>query len=166
MVAVKLPHGPHIHSVVPDPPTESLVVFRTRLRNDSARCKQMAYPNPHSSFKVFLGRAHNPLTAVTAVKKKKKPNSSLERGQGRGEKSPLLTKVALRGHWRNAALRWLGEASERASCWLGHKREDTSVALTWSSDLVAAAGPVNCRVSWLRMEAETKGWMNVMRLHH
>lgn len=38
----------------------------------------------------------------------------------------LLTKVGLRGHLRKAAIRRLGEASERASCWLWHKREDTS----------------------------------------
>nr|XP_055041026.1 uncharacterized protein LOC129428141 [Misgurnus anguillicaudatus] len=38
----------------------------------------------------------------------------------------LLTKVGLRGHLRKAAVRKLGEAAERASCWLWHKREDTS----------------------------------------
>ncbi|GAA6102826.1 uncharacterized protein LOC120495048 [Tachysurus ichikawai] len=38
----------------------------------------------------------------------------------------LLRKVGLRGHLRKAAVRKLGEAAERASCWLWHKREDTS----------------------------------------
>lgn len=38
----------------------------------------------------------------------------------------LLTKVGLRGHLRKTAVRRLGEASERASCWLWHKREDKS----------------------------------------
>jgi len=38
----------------------------------------------------------------------------------------LLTKVGLRGHLRKAAIRRLGEASERASCWLWHKGEDIS----------------------------------------
>ncbi len=38
----------------------------------------------------------------------------------------LLTKVGLRGHLRKAAVRRLGEASERATCWLWHKREGTS----------------------------------------
>ncbi|GAA6111674.1 uncharacterized protein LOC122132692, partial [Tachysurus ichikawai] len=38
----------------------------------------------------------------------------------------LLTKVGLRGRLRKAAVRKLGEAAERACCWLWHKREDTS----------------------------------------
>ncbi len=38
----------------------------------------------------------------------------------------LLTKVELRGHLRKAAVRRLGKASERASCWLWHRREGTS----------------------------------------
>ncbi|RXN33882.1 hypothetical protein ROHU_015321 [Labeo rohita] len=38
----------------------------------------------------------------------------------------LMTKVGLRGHLRKAAVRRLGEAAERASCWLWHKREGIS----------------------------------------
>jgi len=38
----------------------------------------------------------------------------------------LLTKVGLRGYLRKAAVRGLEEASEKASSWLWHKREDTS----------------------------------------
>ena len=38
----------------------------------------------------------------------------------------LMTRVGLRGHLRKTAVRRLGEAAERASCWLWHKREDTS----------------------------------------
>ena len=38
----------------------------------------------------------------------------------------LMTKVGLRGHLRKTAVRRLGEAAERASCWLWHKREDNS----------------------------------------
>ncbi|KAK0135439.1 Retrovirus-related Pol polyprotein from type-1 retrotransposable element R2 [Merluccius polli] len=38
----------------------------------------------------------------------------------------LLTKMGLRGHLRKTAVRRLGEAAERASCWLWHKREDLS----------------------------------------
>lgn len=38
----------------------------------------------------------------------------------------LLTKVGVRGLERKTAARRIGEAAERASCWLWHKREDTS----------------------------------------
>lgn len=38
----------------------------------------------------------------------------------------LLTKVGVRGQKRKAAARRLGEAAERASCWLWHKREEFS----------------------------------------
>ena len=36
----------------------------------------------------------------------------------------LLTKVGLRGQSRRKVVQRLGEAAEKASCWLWHKRED------------------------------------------
>lgn len=71
----------------------------------------------------------------------------------------MLTALGIAGRERKTAARRLGEAAERASCWLWNRRED----LSWKpGEWWAVTGyhcrPANWRTLWFRVKPSKGGW--------